>query len=188
MMLKNNHLIVALVSSILSVIGAILIINTTFGRAFFTLNLFQVLQLLITLLVGVYLSAIVNHRRSKESKRIEFSLRIIDDTTAMIQEDKDTLFALLQDGLDDDAKKKILLIIKRIHNKLVVLEKIRCIDNETSRLKTSARECSDSIKDTLTEEWGQAKLVTVSDIETVRRSIEAIVTRLDEIQLHLLNR
>jgi hypothetical protein len=147
-----------------------------------------VLQLLITLFIGVYLSTIVSHRRSKETKRTEFSLKIIDDTGDLITNEKDQLFLLLSDTITDESKKMILQIIRKIHNKLDILDKLNCTNIETKGLKSGALECSVEIKDKLTEEWGQDKKITADDRESVKRNIDNIVARLDQIKLSLLNK
>ena len=186
-MLKSNILLSVFATSVVSVVATILISNTTFGSSFFSLNLFQIMQLVITLFIGVYLSSIVSHRRTKEAKRIEFSIRVIDDTMELIQSATDNLTAILSESLTNDSKKVILQRIRAIHNKLDTLEKIRCMNGNARKLKAGALECSVEIKDRLTEEWGQDKVITADDRESVKRNIGNIITRLDQLKLTLLN-
>jgi hypothetical protein len=145
------------------------------GRAnlpsnFFNINLYQVISVIISLLIGVYVSYFVNLKNQKIRKRNDFIIKLCDELYIFIEDQSINIYNILGDFSDKEKKRLILLFFKTINNKIGIIKKLstKYITNEVDSLHKSLNEYYSSITG---DEWAVNDRFNEAQISDFKKNI-----------------
>lgn len=119
------EIIVLLISIGLSLyFGIIIGSNNIMPPTFYEVTFYQVVQLVLTVIIGVFFAYYLNHRNSKDSKKKEYIIKQCNELDDHLEENTTNIYTALSDFSDVNKRNQILLYLKIINSKLGIIIKL----------------------------------------------------------------
>jgi hypothetical protein len=158
--------------------------------SFWEFKLIDVISLTIYSVIGIYVAYHLKNRFTDLQMKKNLFLNVANDVERIIEQDLPFLSSFVKSDTNNDTDRiKVLLIIKKISNKIHILEEHGKVFNKTvsSYVANIRHEC-DEIKRTITDEdFGPHKsFPPESDNKVIRCSCN-IILYLDQVKLSIFN-
>ncbi|MHC4692061.1 MAG: hypothetical protein ACYS67_04910 [Planctomycetota bacterium] len=161
------------------------------GTDFWQVRLFDILRLVTNILIAIVIVYYLKNRYSDRQIQKNLFLEVVSDIVRILDSESDDLFKFMKQTTRNRSNKaKILLLLKRISNKITILEEYDDrFDVKVKNLITRLRRYYDVINEIVVGEndFVQSKSFSDDNINRVLKNIFDIGFVLDQIKLNLFD-
>jgi len=157
--------------------------------AFWDFSIIDLLSLVVYSLIAIYVAFYLQNRYSdlQIKKKIFLGVagdiaKIIEDELAFLQE-----FMMTNSGTD---KEKVLIILKKINNKIYILEQYKIgFNKDIEKFVEEIKSCYSEIKTIITggDEFSKSKTFSEENVNRVLKNSNDIIFKLDKVKLSIFD-
>jgi len=183
---KVKTIIVFFTGLIFGVLTSTSLYNST-SNSFWQFSLFDLISFAIYILIGVYVAHHLKNRFSDRQIKKNLFVDIANDIENLLEKNLPCLTSFMKSNSDTEEERiKVLLILRKINNKIHVLEKYKLVSHNITKYVNIIRKDNDEIKEIITgDEFSSPRTFTQQQINKVYKFSCDLIFNLDEIKLNI---
>ncbi len=185
-MQKTNIMLIFFIGLIVGVLTITTFYNK-FSPSFWQFSLYDIISFTGYIVIGVYVAHHLKNRFSDRQIQKNLFVTITNNVENLFEENLPILISFMKLNTDqEDERIKILLILRKINNKIYILEKYKNIFQNINNYVINVRNRNDKIKEIVTgDEFSSPNIFTQQQISEVLKLSCDLILNLDEIKLNI---
>ena len=183
---KSKTILVFFSGLFLGVLATTTLYNSI-SNSFWQFSLFDLISFAVYIVIGVYVAHHLKNRFSDRQIKKNLFVDIANNIENLLEKNLPCLTSFMKSNTDKEEERiKVLLILRKINNKIHILEKYKDIFQNISRYVNSVRKDYDEVKEIITgDEFSSPKTFTQQQINDVYKFSCDLIFNLDEIKLNI---
>lgn len=161
------------------------------ASAFWECSFFNLLQLAAAIIIALFVTHFLKNRHSDNQVQKNLFLQIVSDISKILENESSVLISFMESSSHAlDKRQKLLLLLKKISNKISILEQHKQEYNgKIAILMGEVRDALDSIRQAIADDpnFHEEASYSQENINKVMKSIFDIMFKLDQIKLNLFS-
>jgi hypothetical protein len=168
----RNVIITIICSIVFLFLGLVIGAKNILPSNFFDIDIYQVVNIVLTVIIGFFVAYYLNNKNSKYNKKIEYIIKLCSELDIVLDEKSLTISEYLKDYSDDMKKKSILLFFKTISSKVSIMKNLDIVFCK-SGVDFINNKCEEYRNSITGDEWGKRTSFDDLYIENFKKDISS---------------
>jgi DMSO reductase anchor subunit len=189
-MQKAKTFLIFFLGLVVGLVVGVLTITTYYNKTtptFWQFKLFDLISFISYVVIGVYVAHHLKNRFSDRQMKKNMFVSIANDIEKLFEQELPCLHSFMKSNSDKkDEKIKVLTVLRKINNKIHILEDHKEVFTSISKHVMKVRDDYNIIKEIITgDEFDSPKLFTQTQINDMYKFTDKVILSLDEIKLNI---